>query len=92
MVATKNSATYWEVNCEGESMQRIYGISFPHKKLMKEWKPFKEEAAKQDHRKIGMQKDRLEKCNFFYTINILGKHFFIPKSALFLAIPKGLQT
>ena len=29
---TKNSATYWEGNCEAESLQRIYGISFPNEK------------------------------------------------------------
>ena len=36
-----------------ESLQRIYAISFPDTKLMKEWKHFQEEAAKRDHRKIG---------------------------------------
>lgn len=40
-------------NSEAESLQRIYGISFPDNKLMKEWKTFQEEAAKRDHRKIG---------------------------------------
>ena len=49
----KNSSTYWEGNAEAESLQRIYGISFPDNKLMKEWKVFQEEAAKRDHRKIG---------------------------------------
>ncbi len=34
----QNSATYWEGNCEAESLQRIYGISFPDTKLLKEWK------------------------------------------------------
>ena len=36
-----------------ESLQRIYAISFPDTKQMKEWKQFQEEAAKRDHRKIG---------------------------------------
>ena len=53
LALTKNSATYWEGNCEAESLQRIYGISFPSEKQMKEWKHFQEEAAKRDHRKIG---------------------------------------
>ena len=35
MAITKNSATYWEGNSEAESLQRIYGISFPDNKLLK---------------------------------------------------------
>merc|ERR1719334_2193728 len=48
MMVTKSSATYWEGNSEAESLQRIYGISFPDNKQMKEWKLFQEEAAKRD--------------------------------------------
>merc|ERR1719420_2575916 len=43
---TKNSSAYWEGNSEAETLQRIYGISFPDSKQMKEWKHFQEEAAK----------------------------------------------
>ena len=50
---TKNSASYWEGKAEAESLQRIYGISFPDPKQLKEWKHFQEEAAKRDHRKLG---------------------------------------
>lgn len=50
---TKNSASYWEGNSEAESLQRVYGISFPDPKMLKEWKHFQEEAAKRDHRKLG---------------------------------------
>ena len=46
MEITKNSATYWEGNAEAESLQRIYGISFPDNKQLKEWRQFQEEAAK----------------------------------------------
>jgi threonyl-tRNA synthetase len=35
--------------------QRIYGISFPDPKQLKEWKALQEEAAKRDHRKIGRE-------------------------------------
>jgi len=73
---TKSSATYWEGNCEAESLQRIYGISFPDNKLMKEWKQFQEEAAKRDHRKIGMQQDLF----FFHELSP-GSCFFQPKGA-----------
>uniref|UniRef100_H2YMU6 threonine--tRNA ligase n=1 Tax=Ciona savignyi TaxID=51511 RepID=H2YMU6_CIOSA len=36
----KNSATYWEGKADMESLQRIYGISFPDKKELKEWQNF----------------------------------------------------
>merc|ERR1711894_578897 len=73
---TKNSATYWEGNSEAESLQRIYGISFPDSKQMKEWKHFQEEAAKRDHRKIGVQQDLF----FFHELSP-GSCFFQPKGA-----------
>ncbi|KAF0296217.1 Threonine--tRNA ligase, cytoplasmic [Amphibalanus amphitrite] len=50
---TKNSATYWEGKADAESLQRVYGVSFPDTKQLKEWQHFQEEAAKRDHRKIG---------------------------------------
>lgn len=50
---TKSSASYWEGRAEAESLQRVYGISFPDNKQLKEWEKFQEEAAKRDHRKIG---------------------------------------
>lgn len=33
----QNSATYWEGKADMESLQRIYGISFPDKKELKQW-------------------------------------------------------
>ena len=36
-----------------ESLQRIYGISFPDPKMLKEWEKFQEEAKNRDHRKLG---------------------------------------
>ena len=35
MTVTKNSASYWEGNAEAESLQRVYGISFPDTKQLK---------------------------------------------------------
>lgn len=76
MAVTKNSSTYWEGNSEAETLQRIYGISFPDSKQMKEWKHFQEEAAKRDHRKIGIQQDLF----FFHELSP-GSCFFQPKGA-----------
>jgi threonyl-tRNA synthetase len=53
MTVTKNSSAYWEGNDKAESLQRVYGISFPDNKQLKEWITLQEEAAKRDHRKIG---------------------------------------
>uniref|UniRef100_A0A671QSP2 threonine--tRNA ligase n=1 Tax=Sinocyclocheilus anshuiensis TaxID=1608454 RepID=A0A671QSP2_9TELE len=39
----KNSSTYWEGKADMESLQRIYGISFPDPKMLKEWEKFQEE-------------------------------------------------
>lgn len=36
-----------------ETLQRIYGISFPDPKMLKEWEKFQEEAKNRDHRKLG---------------------------------------
>ncbi|KNC69558.1 hypothetical protein SARC_17932, partial [Sphaeroforma arctica JP610] len=53
MTVTKASAAYWEGKQSAESLQRVYGISFPDNKQMKDWKKMMEEAAKRDHRRIG---------------------------------------
>ncbi|XP_012564686.2 threonine--tRNA ligase 1, cytoplasmic isoform X2 [Hydra vulgaris] len=76
MAVTKNSATYWEGNKDAETLQRIYGISFPNDKLLKEWKHFQEEAAKRDHRKIGKEQEL-----FFFNDLSPGSAFFLPKGA-----------
>uniref|UniRef100_A0A671XC77 threonine--tRNA ligase n=1 Tax=Sparus aurata TaxID=8175 RepID=A0A671XC77_SPAAU len=39
----KNSSTYWEGKADMETLQRIYGISFPDPKMLKEWEKFQEE-------------------------------------------------
>lgn len=52
-VTAQSSASYFLGDPKNDSLQRIYGISFPDKKQMTEYKHFLEEAAKRDHRKIG---------------------------------------
>eukprot|EP00111_Clytia_hemisphaerica_P015813 TCONS_00046703-protein len=76
IAVTKNSATYWEGKAEAESLQRIYGISFPNDKMLKEWKHFQEEAAKRDHRKIGREQELF----FFHELSP-GSCFFLPNGA-----------
>ncbi|KAK4452063.1 putative threonyl-tRNA synthetase [Podospora aff. communis PSN243] len=53
----KNSSSYFLGDANNDSLQRIYGVSFPDKKLMAAHKKFLEEAAKRDHRLIGKQQE-----------------------------------
>jgi len=72
----KNSATYWEGNQNAETLQRIYGISFPNKKELTAWKTIQDEAKKRDHRKIGKEQEL-----FFFNELSPGSCFFNPKGA-----------
>ena len=47
------SAAYWKGNQANDSMQRIYGISFPKASQLEEHLRLLEEAKERDHRKIG---------------------------------------
>ncbi|XP_022920740.2 threonine--tRNA ligase 1, cytoplasmic isoform X2 [Onthophagus taurus] len=72
----KNSSTYWEGKADAETLQRIYGISFPDSKQLKEWEKIQEEAAKRDHRKIGREQELF----FFHELSP-GSCFFQPRGA-----------
>nr|AAH39225.1 Threonyl-tRNA synthetase-like 2 [Mus musculus] len=72
----KNSSTYWEGNPEMETLQRIYGISFPDSKMMKDWEKIQEEAKSRDHRKIGKEQELF----FFHDLSP-GSCFFLPRGA-----------
>ncbi|XP_034475272.1 threonine--tRNA ligase 1, cytoplasmic isoform X1 [Drosophila innubila] len=73
---TKNSSTYWEGKADAETLQRVYGISFPDPKQLKEWEKLQEEAAKRDHRKIGREQELF----FFHELSP-GSCFFQPRGA-----------
>jgi threonyl-tRNA synthetase len=47
------SGSYWRGNEKNKQLQRIYGISFPKKKMLDEYLVFLEEAKKRDHRRLG---------------------------------------
>ncbi|MBW0507961.1 hypothetical protein O181_047676 [Austropuccinia psidii MF-1] len=69
----KNSASYFLGDSANDSLQRIYGIAFPDKKAMVEYKKFLEEAAKRDHRKIGKDQEL-----FFFNDISPGSCFWLP--------------
>jgi threonyl-tRNA synthetase len=72
----KNSASYFLGDPTKDSLQRIYGVSFPDKKMMAEHKKFLEEAAKRDHRKIGKEQEL-----FFFHEMSPGSAMWLPHGA-----------
>lgn len=52
---TAVSAAYWRGDEKRPQMTRIYGISFPKKKMLDDYLLLLEEAKKRDHRKIGKE-------------------------------------
>lgn len=52
---TKLAGAYWRADANNKQLTRVYGISFPNKKMLKDHLKKLEEAEKRDHRKIGKQ-------------------------------------
>lgn len=52
---TSVAGAFWRGDAKREQMTRIYGISFPKKKMFDEYLVILEEAKKRDHRKIGKE-------------------------------------
>ena len=49
------SSAYWRGDEKRPQMTRVYGVSFPKKKLLDEYLQLLEEAKRRDHRKIGKE-------------------------------------
>lgn len=49
------SSAYWRGDEKRPQMTRVYGVSFPKKKLLDEYLQMIEEAKRRDHRKIGKE-------------------------------------
>jgi len=69
----KNSSSYFLGDANNDSLQRIYGVSFPDKKLMAAHKKFLEEAAKRDHRLIAKQQEL-----FYFEESSPGSAMWLP--------------
>ncbi len=52
---TSVAGAFWRGDAKREQMTRIYGISFPKKKMLDDYLVILEEAKKRDHRKIGKE-------------------------------------
>lgn len=53
----KTSGAYWKADSTKEMLTRIYGISFPDRKLLKDYLFLLEEAKKRDHKILGPKLD-----------------------------------
>ncbi|KAH3902722.1 probable Threonine--tRNA ligase, cytoplasmic [Saccharomycodes ludwigii] len=69
----KNSSCYFLGDSENDSLQRVYGISFPDKKLMDAHLKFLAEASMRDHRKIGREQEL-----FMFNEMSPGSCFWLP--------------
>lgn len=49
------SSAYWRGDEKRPQMTRVYGVSFPKKKMLDEYLQLLEEAKRRDHRKIGRE-------------------------------------
>ena len=52
---TSVAGAFWRGDAKREQMTRIYGVTFPKKKMLDEYLVMLEEAKKRDHRKIGKE-------------------------------------
>ncbi|MBR5061758.1 MAG: threonine--tRNA ligase [Prevotella sp.] len=52
---TSVAGAFWRGDADRQQMQRLYGVSFPKKKMLDEYLVMLEEAKKRDHRKIGKE-------------------------------------
>jgi threonyl-tRNA synthetase len=69
------AGAYWRGDEKRPQLTRLYGISFPKKKMLDEYLVLLEEAKKRDHRKIGKE---LELFTFSPTVGI-GLPLWLPK-------------
>ena len=72
---TSGAGAFWRGDAKREQMTRIYGISFPKKKMLDEYLVMLEEAKKRDHRKIGKEMEL-----FFFSDRVgKGLPMWLPK-------------
>lgn len=74
---TAVAGAYWRGNEKNKMLTRIYGISFPKDKELKEYLHFLEEAKKRDHRKLGRE---LGLFHFSEKVG-MGLPLWLPKGA-----------
>jgi threonyl-tRNA synthetase len=71
------AGAYWRGDEKNNQLTRVYGISFPKQKMLKEYLELLEEAKKRDHRKLGKE---LELFTFSQRVGA-GLPLWLPKGA-----------
>jgi threonyl-tRNA synthetase len=71
------AGSFWKGDPNNKPMQRVYGISFPKKKLLDEYLNQLEEAKKRDHRKLGKELEL-----FFFHEIAPAAPFWLPKGMI----------
>lgn len=82
------SSAYWRGDEKRPQMTRVYGVSFPKKKMLDEYLALLEEAKRRDHRKIGKEME------LFMFSDLVGKGLpmWMPKgTALRLRLEEFLK-
>ena len=64
---TSMSSAYWRGDASKQTLQRVYGISFPKASELEEYLQKLEEAKQRDHRKLGKE------LGIFMTNDLVGK-------------------
>uniref|UniRef100_A0A7S0E3V0 Probable threonine--tRNA ligase, cytoplasmic n=1 Tax=Hanusia phi TaxID=3032 RepID=A0A7S0E3V0_9CRYP len=72
----KNSSAYWQGQASNHTLQRVYGVSFPDSKELKQHLFRLEEAKKRDHRNVGPHQELF----FFHELSP-GSAFWLPHGA-----------
>lgn len=78
----QSAGAYWRGSEKNKMLQRIYGISFPDKSMLKEYVDQLEEARRRDHNKLGRE------LGYFTTVDYIGQGLpiFLPRGAKVLQI------
>lgn len=71
------AGAYWKGDEKNKMLTRVYGITFPKEKELKEYLALLEEAKKRDHRKLGKE---LELFTFSERVG-MGLPLWLPKGA-----------
>ena len=72
------AGAYWRGDEKRQQLVRVYGISFPKKKMLDEYLTMLEEAKKRDHRKLGKEMEL-----FTFSQNVgQGLPLWLPKGAM----------
>jgi len=81
---TSVAGAYWRGDEKNKQLTRVYGISFPKQKELKDYLEFLEEAKKRDHRKLGKEMEL-----FAFSAKVgQGLPLWLPKGA---ALRKRLE-